>query len=98
MSAPGLFRPAVPQNETVRDYAPGSPERFGIDALVEAVRGYAQGTQKGGDRTGKFLAPRSETGMQLRNRLLSNRVLLNLTTNAVRHSAARSAPRRSSSG
>ena len=27
MSAPGLFRPPAPQNEPVKDYAPGSPER-----------------------------------------------------------------------
>ena len=27
MSAPGIFRPPKPANETVRDYAPGSPER-----------------------------------------------------------------------
>ena len=46
------------------------------------MRGYAQGTQKGGDRTGKFLAPRSVTGMQLRNRLLSNRLLLHLMLKA----------------
>jgi len=46
------------------------------------VRGYAQGTQEGGDRTGRFLAPRSVVGMQLRNRLLSNRVLLNLMLKA----------------
>src|SRR5438132_13909499 len=26
-AAPGLFRPPAPQNEPVKDYAPGSPER-----------------------------------------------------------------------
>ena len=27
MSAPGIFRPPTPQNEPVRGYLPGSPER-----------------------------------------------------------------------
>ena len=30
MSAPGLFRPPAPQNEPVKDYAPGSPERASL--------------------------------------------------------------------
>jgi 2-polyprenyl-6-methoxyphenol hydroxylase-like FAD-dependent oxidoreductase len=54
----------------------GGDHRVAFALYEEAVRGYAHGTQKGGDRTGKFLAPRSVTGMQLRNRLLSNRLLL----------------------
>ncbi|MFE0138624.1 FAD-dependent oxidoreductase, partial [Streptomyces sp. NPDC059037] len=41
------------------------------------MRGYAQGCQKGGDRTGKFLAPATATGLRLRNALLSRRSLLN---------------------
>jgi 1-pyrroline-5-carboxylate dehydrogenase len=39
MSAPGLFRPPVPQNETVRDYAPGSPERASVKLRLEQMRG-----------------------------------------------------------
>jgi hypothetical protein len=46
------------------------------------VRGYARGTQKGGDRAGRFLAPRTRKGMELRNRLLGNRLLLNLMLKA----------------
>lgn len=41
------------------------------------MRGYAQGCQKGGDRTGKFLAPATTTGLRLRNALLSRPSLLN---------------------
>ncbi|MGW0700145.1 hypothetical protein ACWD0A_12670 [Streptomyces sp. NPDC002867] len=41
------------------------------------LRAYAQGCQKGGDRTGKFLAPGTATGLRIRNGLLSRRSLLN---------------------
>jgi 2-polyprenyl-6-methoxyphenol hydroxylase-like FAD-dependent oxidoreductase len=60
----------------------GGDHRAAFARYQQAVRGYAQGTQKGGDRTGKFLAPRSVMGMRLRNRLLGNRLLLNLMLKA----------------
>ncbi|MFD7611845.1 FAD-dependent monooxygenase [Streptomyces sp. NPDC059828] len=41
------------------------------------LRDYAQGCQKGGDRTGPFLAPRTRRGLRLRNGLLSRPLLLN---------------------
>ncbi|MEV7490110.1 FAD-dependent monooxygenase [Streptomyces anulatus] len=41
------------------------------------LRTYAQGCQAGGDRTGKFLAPATATGIRLRNALLSRRLFLN---------------------
>ncbi len=41
------------------------------------LRKYAEGCQAGGDRTGKFLAPTTATGIRLRNTLLSRRLLLN---------------------
>ncbi|MEU8621579.1 FAD-dependent monooxygenase [Streptomyces sp. NPDC048623] len=41
------------------------------------LRRYAEGCQAGGDRTGKFLAPSTATGIRLRNTLLSRRLLLN---------------------
>ena len=53
----------------------GGGHRAAFACYEQAVRGYAQGTQKGGDRTGKFLTPRTRPGRQLRNRLLSNRPL-----------------------
>ncbi|MEU6117274.1 hypothetical protein ABZ840_22375 [Streptomyces sp. NPDC047117] len=40
------------------------------------IRPYAEGCQKGGDRTGPFLAPRTATGLWLRNTLLSRPFLL----------------------
>lgn len=47
-------------------------------ARYEALlRDYAQGCQKGGDRTGKFLAPGTAMGLRLRNGLLSRPFLLN---------------------
>lgn len=41
------------------------------------LRKYAEGCQVGGDRTGKFLAPRTAAGARARNALLSRRVCLN---------------------
>ena len=41
------------------------------------LRKYATGCQAGGDRTGKFLAPGTTTGIRLRNALLSRRMFLN---------------------
>ncbi|WP_438310020.1 FAD-dependent monooxygenase [Streptomyces sp. HUAS TT3] len=41
------------------------------------LRAYAEGCQAGGDRTGKFLAPGTATGIRLRNTLLSRPWLLN---------------------
>ncbi|MED7949725.1 FAD-dependent monooxygenase [Streptomyces sp. BE303] len=40
------------------------------------VRDYAQGCQKGGDRTGPFLAPGTATGLRVRNGLLNRRWIL----------------------
>ncbi|MEE1782209.1 FAD-dependent monooxygenase [Streptomyces sp. SP17BM10] len=41
-----------------------------------ALRDYAQGCQKGGDRTGPFLAPGTATGLRVRNGLLNRRWIL----------------------
>jgi 2-polyprenyl-6-methoxyphenol hydroxylase-like FAD-dependent oxidoreductase len=43
-----------------------------------ALRDYARRCQKGGDRAGAFLAPRTSARIRMRNRLLSIRFLLNL--------------------
>lgn len=40
------------------------------------VRGYAEGCQRGGDRTGPFLAPRTAWGLRLRDGLLGRRPVL----------------------
>ncbi|MFJ4184773.1 FAD-dependent monooxygenase [Kitasatospora sp. NPDC089509] len=42
----------------------------------ELLRGYARGCQKGGDRTGPFLAPRTRVGLRLRDGLLNRRWVL----------------------
>jgi 2-polyprenyl-6-methoxyphenol hydroxylase-like FAD-dependent oxidoreductase len=42
------------------------------------LRDFARRAQKGGDTTGKFLAPRSAWGIRLRNGLLNRRALMNL--------------------
>ncbi|MFF1799257.1 FAD-dependent oxidoreductase, partial [Kitasatospora sp. NPDC058263] len=43
----------------------------------DAVRGYAEGCQRGGDRTGPFLAPGTAAGLRLRDGLLGRRWVLN---------------------
>jgi 1-pyrroline-5-carboxylate dehydrogenase len=37
-SAPGLFRPPPPQNEPVKDYAPGTPEREALRLQLQEMR------------------------------------------------------------
>ncbi|MCD9881038.1 FAD-dependent monooxygenase [Streptomyces guryensis] len=53
--------------------------RAAFSRYENAMRGYAQGCQKGGNRTGKFLAPGTTIGLRIRNGLLSRRSLLNWT-------------------
>jgi 1-pyrroline-5-carboxylate dehydrogenase len=38
MSSPGTFRPPTPQNEPVRDYAPGSPERAELAERLDRMK------------------------------------------------------------
>ena len=38
MSAPGIFRIPTPENEPVREYAPGSPERASLQLRLEQMR------------------------------------------------------------
>jgi 1-pyrroline-5-carboxylate dehydrogenase len=38
VSRPGIFRPPPPQNEPVRDYAPGSPERTDLEQRLEEMK------------------------------------------------------------
>ena len=38
MSAPGIFRIPTPENEPIRDYAPGSPERASLQLRLEQMR------------------------------------------------------------
>lgn len=50
--------------------------RTAFPRYEQRLRAYARRAQKGGDRTGHFLAPRTRLGAVLRNRLLGNRFLL----------------------
>ncbi|GAB2964863.1 FAD-dependent monooxygenase [Saccharothrix stipae] len=50
----------------------------------DLMRDYAQRCQKGGDRTGRFLAPASGFALRMRNGLLGNRFLLDLMLKAGR--------------
>ncbi|MER7013032.1 FAD-dependent monooxygenase [Saccharopolyspora sp. NPDC000359] len=56
--------------------AANGDHRAAFERYESRMRGYAQACQKGGDRTGKFLAP-GRFGGWLRNRLLGREVLLN---------------------
>ncbi|MFJ8622428.1 FAD-dependent monooxygenase [Kitasatospora sp. NPDC093550] len=51
----------------------GGDHRSAFERYERLLRGYAQGCQKGGDRTGPFLAPRTATGLRLRNAVLNRR-------------------------
>ncbi|GAA2451954.1 FAD-dependent monooxygenase [Streptomyces pulveraceus] len=51
--------------------------RAAFTRYESTLRGYAQGCQKGGERTGKFLAPGTAAGLRIRNGLLSVNFLLN---------------------
>ena len=44
--------------------AAGGDHTVAFPRYEEAVRGYAQACQKGGDRTGRFLAPHTRLGMR----------------------------------
>ena len=55
----------------------GGDHRTAFARYEQTLRAYAEGCQRGGDRTGKFLAPATPTGLRLRNGLLSRRALMN---------------------
>ncbi|MEW2049075.1 hypothetical protein [Streptomyces sp. NPDC005476] len=53
-----------------------SDHRAAFARYEDRLRKYAEGCQAGGDRTGKFLAPVTATGISLRNTPLSRRLFL----------------------
>ncbi|NYI07719.1 FAD-dependent monooxygenase [Allostreptomyces psammosilenae] len=55
----------------------GGDHRTAFRHYEDRLRDYARGCQKGGDRTGTFLAPRTALGIRLRNGLMSRRAVLN---------------------
>ncbi|MFG2330842.1 FAD-dependent monooxygenase [Streptomyces sp. NPDC048604] len=56
----------------------GGDHRTAFARYEGLLRGYAENCQKGGDRTGMFLAPATRAGLRLRNGLLKRRTLMNL--------------------
>ncbi|GAA0573874.1 FAD-dependent monooxygenase [Paractinoplanes ferrugineus] len=59
--------------------AAGGDHRVAFPAYEKRIGKFARGTQKGGDTTGMFLAPRSATGIRLRNYLNNRKWFLDLT-------------------
>jgi 2-polyprenyl-6-methoxyphenol hydroxylase-like FAD-dependent oxidoreductase len=53
--------------------------RVAFPAYQKRIGKFARGTQKGGDTTGKFLAPKTATGIRLRNYLNNRKWFLDLT-------------------
>ncbi|MFI5643213.1 FAD-dependent monooxygenase [Kitasatospora sp. NPDC051705] len=54
----------------------GGDHRTAFGRYEALLRDYARGCQKGGDRTGPFLAPRTAAGLRVRNGLLNRRWIL----------------------
>ncbi|WP_433295347.1 FAD-dependent monooxygenase [Actinoplanes sp. CA-030573] len=53
--------------------------RVAFPAYEKRIGKFARGTQKGGDTTGKFLAPKTATGIRLRNYLNNQKWFIDLT-------------------
>jgi len=59
--------------------AAGGDHRAAFPAYERRIGKFARGTQKGGDTTGKFLAPKTASGIRLRNYLNNRKWFLDLT-------------------
>jgi 2-polyprenyl-6-methoxyphenol hydroxylase-like FAD-dependent oxidoreductase len=59
--------------------AAGGDHRVAFGAYERRIGKFARGTQKGGDTTGKFLAPRTRRGLWLRNYFNNRKWFLDLT-------------------
>jgi 2-polyprenyl-6-methoxyphenol hydroxylase-like FAD-dependent oxidoreductase len=59
--------------------AAGGDHRVAFPAYEKRIGKFARGTQKGGDTTGKFLAPKSATGIRARNYLNNRKWFIDLT-------------------
>jgi 2-polyprenyl-6-methoxyphenol hydroxylase-like FAD-dependent oxidoreductase len=59
--------------------AAGGDHSVAFPAYERRIGKFARGTQKGGDTTGMFLAPKTATGIRLRNALNNQQWFLNLT-------------------
>ncbi|MGE7435980.1 hypothetical protein [Kitasatospora sp. NPDC001175] len=61
----------------------GGDHRAAFTRYERLLRDYARGCQKGGERTGRFLAP-GAAGLRIRNGLLNRKFLLGLMLKAGR--------------
>jgi 2-polyprenyl-6-methoxyphenol hydroxylase-like FAD-dependent oxidoreductase len=59
--------------------AAGGDHRVAFGRYEQRIGKFARGTQKGGDTTGMFLAPKTATGIRLRNAMNNQQWFLNLT-------------------
>ncbi|GIM94280.1 FAD-dependent monooxygenase [Paractinoplanes toevensis] len=59
--------------------AAGGDHRVAFPAYEKRIGKFARGTQKGGDTTGMFLAPKTERGIRVRNYLNNRKWFLDLT-------------------
>jgi len=59
--------------------AAGGDHRVAFPRYEERIGKFARGTQKGGDTTGKFLAPKSSAGIRARNFLNNRKWFIDLT-------------------
>ena len=59
--------------------AAGGDHRVAFPNYERRIRRFARGTQKGGDTTGRFLAPKTARGIRLRNALNNQQWFLDLT-------------------
>lgn len=59
--------------------AAGGDHRIAFPAYERRIRTFAKGTQQGGDTTGRFLAPRTDRGIRMRNYLNNKQWFLNFT-------------------
>ncbi|MFE1871679.1 FAD-dependent monooxygenase [Streptomyces sp. NPDC059496] len=71
--------------------SPGD-HRTAFTRYESLLRGYAQDRQKGGDRTGRFLAPSSKLGLHLRNTLLSKPRILSWMLKAAKDATTLALP------
>ncbi|BCY13840.1 FAD-dependent monooxygenase [Actinoplanes sp. L3-i22] len=59
--------------------AAGGDHRVAFPSYARRIAKFARGTQKGGDTTGRFLAPRTDRGLRIRNYLNSKQWFLDFT-------------------
>ncbi|GAA2866014.1 FAD-dependent oxidoreductase [Actinoplanes cyaneus] len=59
--------------------AAGGDHRVAFPAYERRIAKFARGTQRGGDTTGRFLAPRTDRGIRMRNYINNKQWFLDLT-------------------